>query len=114
MSIYKSRRIIAIAVLIPIILLLLLSLHFRIWSGSYMEGDLESVVIQHVGLLEKGSTEGNTETIEQYRHLFDYVYLPSIEIDVCLQFVFLRGVCSAYCFLGQSITLCSLSVRIND
>lgn len=33
MNIYENQRKIAIIVLVPIILLLLLSLHFKIWSG---------------------------------------------------------------------------------
>lgn len=114
MNMYKSQRKCAIAVLIPILLLVLLSVHFHIWSGSYIEGDLESAVVQHVESLEKMSTGRNTEEIEQYRHIFDVVYLSGIEIDFCLQGALLWGDCFNYSFFRPSITLCSLSVRIND
>ena len=44
----KKQRIAAIMVLSSIMLILLLSLNFRIWSGYYTEGDLESIVIRRL------------------------------------------------------------------
>ena len=49
----KKQRIAAIMVLSSIMLILLLSLNFRLWSGYYAEGDLESIVIQQMECLEK-------------------------------------------------------------
>ncbi len=53
----KKQRIAAIMVLSSIMLILLLSLNFRIWSGYYTEGDLESIVIQQMECLEKSNSE---------------------------------------------------------
>lgn len=116
MTIYRKRRQISIAVLASIILILLLSLNFHIWSGSYTEGDLEAIVIQQMDCLAGGDTdEGiSRESVEQCLHLFDYACLGGIEINVCLPCAILSGIWLGYFFLRPSITLCSLSVRIND
>ena len=55
----KKQRIAAIMVLSSIMLILLLSLNFRIWSGYYAEGDLESIVIQQMECLEKSNSEND-------------------------------------------------------
>lgn len=114
MIIHKNRRKIAIVVLIPIVLLLLLSLHFKIWSGSYMEGDLESVVVQQIEVIKKGATGDNEKSIEESVHLLDCAYLTGTEVVVCLHCICWLFACFAYCVVQPSITLCSLSVRMND
>ena len=114
MSVYKNRRKIAIVVLIPIILLLLLSVHFKIWSGSYVEGDLESAVVHQMEVLEKGNTGEIEKSIEKPVYLFEYVYLIGTEVVVCLHYICWLFACFAYCAVRPSITLCSLSVRMND
>lgn len=114
MSIYKNRRKIAIAVLIPIILLLFLFLHFKIWSGDYIEGDLESVVVQYMESFKRGRAEENVKMTDESLHLFDYVYLSGTGINACLLYICWTGICLVYNFLRPSITLCSLSVRMND
>lgn len=114
MSVYKNQRKIAIIVLIPIILLLLLSLHFKIWSGSYMEGDLESVVVHQMEALKNGNTAESEKAIEESVHLLDCVCLTGTEAVVCLYYICWLFACFAYCVVRPSITLCSLSVRIND
>lgn len=56
----KKQRIAAIMVLSSIMLILLLSLNFRLWSGYYAEGDLESIVIQQMECLENGHLSADT------------------------------------------------------
>lgn len=114
MSIYKRRRGISIAVLVPMILLLLLSLHFKIWSGSYMEGDLESVVVRQTASFERGIAEEHKETIDELLRLFDAVVLDGTEINTCFWYNCCLFLCFVYCVTRPSITLCSLSVRMND
>ncbi len=114
MNIYENQRKIAIIVLVPIILLLLLSLHFKIWSGSYMEGDLESVVVHQIEVFKKGNTVENKKSIEGSVHLFDCIYLTGTKVIDCVHYVCGMFVCFAYCVVQTSITLCSLSVRMND
>lgn len=110
---YKNQCKTSVIVLIPIILLLFLSLHFKIWSGSYTEGDLESIVVHQMESFERGKAEENTG-IDRSSHLLDYVYFISTEIDIVLLFTDCLFICFVYCMTRPSITLCSLSVRMND
>lgn len=115
MNIYKNRRKITIIVLLSIILTLLLSLNFRIWSGSYTEGDLESIVVQQMDTLKKGNIEDshNNELIKQSQRLLDYVSITGIEINACFLCGFLFLINILFLYLRPSITLCSLSVRMD-
>ena len=70
----KKQRIAAIMVLSSIMLILLLSLNFRLWSGYYAEGDLESIVIQQMECLEKSNSENDiSESI--YLHFYECICL---------------------------------------
>lgn len=113
---YKNRRKISIAVLISIVFTLLLSLNFHIWSDSYTEGDLESVVIQQMEEIKKGNIDGSIdrESVKQKLHLFDHVCLSDIEINAFFLCEVLSDSPFGYFFLRPSITLCSLSVRMNN
>jgi hypothetical protein len=42
---YRNRKCIAQIVLIPLMLILLLALNFKIWGGSYNSGDFEEIII---------------------------------------------------------------------
>lgn len=110
MGIYENQRKIAIAVLVPFILILFLFLHFKIWSGNYIEGDLENVVVWHVESIKSGSTEAK----EELQRLLDYACLSGTVISACLPYGCRTEICPACYYLGRSITLCSLSVRMND
>lgn len=116
MNMYKNRRKISVAVLVSIIFILLLSLNFHVWSGSYTEGDLESIVIQQVDCLEKGNTGEviSSKSLERCLHLFDYACLSEIEVSFCLLCEILFCICFWYFFFRPSVTLRSLSVRMND
>lgn len=114
--IYKNRRRISVAVWVSVIIILLLSLNFHIWSGSYTEGVLESIVIQQMECLEKGNTGEviNSKSLERCLHLFDYACLSGIEVSVCLLCEILFCICFGYFFFRPSVTLRSLSVRMNN
>lgn len=114
MSKYKGRREIAITVLIPMIFFVFLSLHFKVWSGNYTEGDLESVVVQYMDSIHRGNRKENVKTEEESLRLFDYAYLSCAAIWVCLPYICRTGACPAYYVFLPCITLCSLSVRMND
>ena len=114
MSICNSHRKTAIIVFFSLILLLFLSLHFHIWSGNYIEGDLESMVKQHMDVLDNGSTEAEALDLKPHRDFLDTAYLPYREINAWFQSVYLTEKCFSYYFFRPSITLCSLSVRMDD
>ena len=59
----KNRELLNIMVLSSIMLILLLSLNFRLWSGYYAEGDLESIVIQQMECLEKSNSENDISEV---------------------------------------------------
>lgn len=113
---HRNRRKISIAVLISIAFTLLLSLNFQIWSSSYTEDDLESVVIQQMDELKKGNIDGSIdrESVKQKLHLFDYACLFDKEINAFFLCEDLSDSYFGYCFLRPSTTLCSLSVRMNN
>lgn len=116
MRIYKDRKKISITVLASIILILLLSWNFHIWSGNYAGGDLESIVIQQMDSIHEGKLEktAGEEFAEQYGHLFDYAYLAGMIINACLWYSILFRI-SSDCFSHRpKITLCSLSVRMDN
>lgn len=113
MILYKKRRMIAIAVLVPVMLILLLSLNFSIWGGSYREGDLESIVIEQMNSLEKGNgIESLNERI--YLRFYECVCLSGIETMVFLVCEMFFGARLGEFFLRTSVTLHSLSVRMDD
>lgn len=116
MSRGKRRQATAFVVLFSILALLLLSLNFRIWSGTYTEGDTESIVTQCMARLENGKTEKNTEEehAESDRDLAEYAYTADAITNNWLLVLVLFGIYSGYIFLRPSITLCSLSVRMDD
>lgn len=77
----KKQRIAAIMVLSSVMLILLLSLNFRLWSGYYAEGDLESIVIQQMECLEKSNSENDiSESI--CLHFYECICFGGIEIMV--------------------------------
>lgn len=110
---YKKRRIIAASVLIPVLLVLLLSLHFRIWSGSYTEGDLESIVVQQMDSLEKANKD---ESISDRicLHFCECICLSAIGTMAFLLCELFLAVCLKALPFRPSVTLCSLSVRMDD
>lgn len=110
---YEKRRIIAISTFIPILLALLLSFHFRIWSGSYTEGDLESIVIHQVDSLEKADKdESINDKISP--HFWESICLFSIGTMVFLQCEMFWGNCLEMFSFRPRVTLHSLSVRMDD
>ncbi len=109
----KKRRIAAITVLISIVLILLLSLNFRIWSGYYLEGDLESIVIQQMDSLEKSKSEDNVNE-RIFLRFYEYICLSGIGIIVfwvCERF---KGLCLGELSFRPGVTLRSLSVRMDN
>ena len=96
----KKQRIAAIMVLSSIMLILLLSLNFRIWSGYYAEGDLESIVIQQMECLEKSNSENDIS--------------ESIEIMVLWVYDGFKDLGQGEFSFRPGVTLCSLSVRMDD
>ena len=79
-----------------------------------MEGDLESVVVHQMEVFKKGNTGEDEKSIEESVRLFEGIYLTGTEVVVCLQYICWLFACFAYCVVRPSITLCSLSVRLND
>lgn len=113
MILYKKRHMIAAAVLVPVILVLLLSLNFRIWGGSYTEGDLESLVIQQMDRLENGKREEgiNERTFLQF---CECVCLLGIEVMLFLLCEMSFGVWLKETSFRPGNTLHSLAVRMNN
>lgn len=110
---YKKRRIIAISVFVPVLLVLLLSLHFRIWSGSYSEGDLESIVIQQMDSLEKADKDESISD-RTYLHFCECICLSAIGTMAFLLCEMFSAVCLEAFPFRPSVTLRSLSVRMDD
>ena len=113
MILYKKRRIVAITVLVPVMLVLLLALNFRIWGGSYTEGDLESIVIQQMDSLEKGNGGGsiNERTCLRFCECVCLSGIGTMVVLLCVMFLDARlGDFS----LRPGVTLQSLSVRMDD
>ena len=109
----KKQRIAAIMVLSSIVLTLLLSLNFQIWSGHYTEGDLESRVIQQMDSLEKSNIENNINE-RLFLHFYECICLVGIAIMVLWVYDRLKGLCQGEFSFRLGITLRSLSVRMDD
>lgn len=101
----KKQRIAAIMVLSSIMLILLLSLNFRIWSGYYAEGDLESIVIQQMECLEKSNSEND---------ISESICFGGIEIMVLWVYDGFKDLGQGEFSFRPGVTLCSLSVRMDD
>lgn len=109
----KKQRIAAIMVLSSIMLILLLSLNFRIWSGYYAEGDLESRVIQQMECLEKSNSENDiSESI--CLHFYECICFGEIEIMVLWVYDGFKDLGQGEFSFRPGVTLCSLSVRMDD
>ena len=113
MSSVKKQRIAAIMVLSSIVLILLLSLNFRIWSGYYTEGDLENIVIQQMESLEKSNSENDiNESI--LLHFCECICFGAIEIIVLWVYDSLKKLGYGEFSFRPGVTLYSLSVRMDD
>ena len=109
----KKQRIAAIMVLSSIMLILLLSLNFRIWSGYYAEGGLESIVIQQMECLEKLNSENDiSESI--CLHFYECICFSEIEIMVLWVYDGFKDLGQGEFSFRPGVTLCSLSVRMDD
>ena len=109
----KKQRIAAIMVLSSIVLSLFLSLNFRIWSGYYTEGDLESIVIQQMENLEKSNSE-NDRSVSIFLHFYECICFGGIEIIVALAYERFKEPGPWEFSFRPGVTLHSLSVRMND
>ncbi len=109
----KKQRIVAIMVLSSIVLILLLSLNFRIWSGYYAEGDLESIVIQQMESLEKSNSE-NAINEGIFLHFYECICLGGLEIMVLWVYDGFKELGQGEFSFRPEVTLCSLSVRMDD
>lgn len=109
----KKQRITAIMVLSSIVLILLLSLNFRIWSGYYMEGDLESIVIQQMDSLEKSNNEGDINE-KIFLRLYECICSAGIGIVVFWVYERLKGLSQGEFSFRPGVTLRSLSVRMDN
>ena len=98
-------------VLSSIVLILFLSLNFRIWSGYYTEGDLENIVIQQMESLEKSNSENDiNESI--LLHFCECICFGAIEIIVLWVY---DGLKLGYVEFSSDRELPrSLSVRMDD
>lgn len=113
MILYKKRQIIAAAVLIPIILILLLSLNFRIWSGNYIEGDLESIVVQQMDGLE--NTDNDEDMSEKtFLRFYECVCLSGMDLMIYLLCEMSSGVPLKAFSHKPGTTLQSLAVRMDN
>ncbi len=78
----KKQRIAAIMVLSSIMLILLLSLNFRIWSGYYAEGDFGKYSHTADGMLGKKSNSENDISESICLHFYECICFGGIEIMV--------------------------------
>lgn len=109
----KKQRIAAIMVLSSIMLILLLSLNFRIWSGYYTEGDLESIVIQQMERLEKSNSENDiNESI--FLHFYECICFGGIKIMLLWVYDGFKYLEQGEFSFRPGVTLHSLSVRMDD
>lgn len=114
--IYENRRAIAVTAIVPIICILLLSIHFKAWSGYYVEGDLESVVVHQMETLESGYKEENTsiKTADTNRTpAEDMLFTCAQKVMLVCPFLLLPG-CVLFIYQKPADTLRSLSVRMNN
>lgn len=114
----------AAAVLSSVFLTLLLSLHFHLWSGGWMEGDLEEAVQEQEALLGTGifsereiSAQGFAQDAGELRlkggiSLSDGILLFAFFLSGIFAFPAVFFVLFFSEFLPGA-TLCSLSVRMN-
>jgi len=49
---YRNRKHIARIALVPLVCILLLALNFKIWDGTYSEGNLEKIIVNQLKELE--------------------------------------------------------------
>ena len=109
----KKQRIAAIMVLSSIMLILLLSLNFRLWSGYYAEGDLESIVIQQMERLEKSNSENDiNESI--FLHFYECICFGGIKIMLLWVYDGFKDLEQGEFSFRPGVTLHSLSVRMDD
>ncbi len=109
----KKQRIAAIMVLSSIVLTLFLSLHFQIWSGYYMEGDLESIVIQQMDSLEKLNCEDDrNERI--FLPFYECICLVGIEIMLIWTYDSFKELCQGEFSFRPGVSLRSLSIRMDN
>ncbi len=112
----KNRRKISAAAFAAVVFLLLLSWNFRVWGGSYTEGDVESIVTQQMERLEKGRADQSAEaaSMERGRRLFACIPLSGMGWGLCFPGELFAGLCPGAFEFRASVTLRSLSVRMDN
>lgn len=116
---YRNRKHIARIALIPLVCILLLALNFKIWGGTYSEGDLEKNVVNLSKELEHCilSNNDNMEKIKgpiQIKQLLDTGFIGIIINCALLSFIRFISIYRSKLFSIRRYTLVSLCVRLDE
>ena len=89
---------------------IIIQLNFRIWSGYYAEGDLESRVIQQMECLEKSNSENDiSESI--CLHFYECICFGGIEIMVLWVYDGFKDLGQGEFSFRPGVTLCSQKLK---
>lgn len=93
----KCRQKIAIATLISVLTVLFLYVNYTIWSGSYVEGDIEDTIRQEMHLIGEGlmSEPSISEINNEIQELLSSCLIP-VRIECALIICFLPFVEQVY------------------
>lgn len=110
----KCRQKIAIVTLISVLTVIFLYVNYTIWSGSYVEGDIEDNIRQEMHLMGESllSDHSISEVNDEIQELFSVCLIP-VTIECALIISILLFIEQAYQY-KQSNTLVALSVRLNN
>lgn len=110
----RYRQKIAIVTLISVLTVILLYINYTIWSGNYIEGDIEDNIRQEMHLMGESpmSDSSISEIDNEIQELFSACLIP-VMIECTLIISFLPFVERVYQY-KQSNTLVALSVRLNN
>ena len=110
----KYRQKIAIVTLISVLTVILLYINYTIWSGNYIEGDIEDNIRQEMHLIGESplSDPSINEVDNEIQELFLACLIP-VMIEYALIICFLPFVEQVYQY-KQSNTLVALLVRLNN
>lgn len=111
----KYNGIIAKLALASILLIVLLSMHFSIWGGTYSKGEIEYEIHQEMQMLEQSNVTNNSEQsiVENLLLLLSF----AVVVTMVLPYLGCRlGIntknCSECIFSPNSLV--ALSVRLNN
>ena len=110
----RYRQKIAIVTLISVLTVILLYINYTIWSGNYIEGDIEDNIRQEMHLMGESpmSDPSISEIDNEIQELFLACLIP-VMIACTLIICFLPFIEQVYQY-KQSNTLVALSVRLNN